>query len=104
MADVATGKTHSVKEFLELTFKHAMLDIDKYVEIDPRLFRPHEVPLLLGDSSKARKKLGWEPYYDLPKLVTEMYSSDFKQQCAVKIGPDGFGRIDPLSSLTEPIF
>lgn len=101
---IATGKTHSVKEFLKLTFKHAMLDIDKYVEIDQRLFRPHEVPLLLGDPSKAKKELGWEPYYDLPKLVTEMYASDFKIQSAIKIGPDGFGRIDPLATMTEPIF
>ena len=101
---IATGKTHSVREFLELTFRHALLDVEKYVEIDSRLFRPHEVPLLLGDSSKAQKNLGWKPYYDLPKLVTEMYSSDFQQQSTIKIGPDGFGRIDPLASLTEPIF
>lgn len=101
---IATGKTHSVREFLELTFKHAMLDIEKHVEIDERLFRPHEVPLLLGDPSKAKEKLGWEPYYDLPKLVTDMYASDFKHQVSIKIGPNGFGHVEPLSYVTEPIF
>tara|TARA_B100000700_G_scaffold327648_2_gene442856 strand:- start:522 stop:1562 length:1041 start_codon:yes stop_codon:yes gene_type:complete len=101
---IATGKTHSVQEFLELTFQHAMLDIDKHVEIDPRLFRPHEVPVLLGDSTKAKKILGWEPKYKLSRLVTEMYSHDFRIQEKIKIGPYGFGRIDPLASDVEPIF
>ena len=77
---IATGKTHSVKEFLELTFKHAELDVNKYVEIDPRLFRPHEVPVLLGDASKAKEKLGWEPKYDLKSLVTHMYGKDFHRE------------------------
>ena len=83
---IATGKTHSVREFLELTFKHAELDIDKHVEIDPRLFRPHEVPVLLGDASKARKKLGWKPKYDLKTLVTHMYGKDFHREEKVARG------------------
>jgi GDPmannose 4,6-dehydratase len=77
---VATGKSHSVREFLELTFKHAELEVDKYVKIDPRLFRPQEVPMLLGDASKAKEKLGWEPKYDLKTLVMNMYGKDFVQE------------------------
>ena len=74
---IATGKTYSVKEFLELVFKLSDLDIGQHVEIDERLFRPHEVPLLLGDPSKAKTKLGWNPKYDLKALVQDMYHSDF---------------------------
>ena len=74
---IATGETHTVREFLELVFKAAGLgDPDRYVEIDPRLFRPQEVPLLLGDASKAREKLGWEPKTDLQQLARMMYDSD----------------------------
>jgi GDPmannose 4,6-dehydratase len=71
---VATGETHSVREFLEKTFGYLDLDWEKYVEIDPRYFRPAEVDLLLGDASKAREKLGWEPkvtFDDLVKLMTD---------------------------------
>ena len=77
---ISTGKTYSVKEFLHLVFDYALLDIKKYVEIDKRLFRPHEVPVLLGDSSKAREKLNWKPKYDLNSLAIDMYISDFKEQ------------------------
>src|SRR3981081_3123535 len=58
---VATGETHSVREFLEQTFGYLDLDWEKYVEIDPRYFRPAEVDWLLGDASKIRQRLGWEP-------------------------------------------
>jgi GDPmannose 4,6-dehydratase len=71
---VATGETHSVREFLEKTFGYLDLDWEKHVEIDPRYFRPAEVDLLLGDASKAREKLGWEPkvtFDDLVKLMTD---------------------------------
>ena len=71
---VATGETHSVREFLERTFSYLDLDWEKHVEIDPRYFRPAEVDLLLGDASKAREKLGWEPkvsFDDLVKLMTD---------------------------------
>jgi GDPmannose 4,6-dehydratase len=71
---VATGETHSVREFLEKTFGYLDLEWEKYVEIDPRYFRPAEVDLLLGDASKAREKLGWEPkvsFDDLVKLMTD---------------------------------
>jgi GDPmannose 4,6-dehydratase len=80
---ISTGKTHSVKEFLEIVFNHAELDIKKFVEIDNRLFRPHEVPVLLGDSSKARKELGWEPKYNLRSLAIEMYESDLEKESKI---------------------
>ena len=76
---IATGKMHSVREFLELVFNHAGLDIDKHVEIDERLFRPHEVPILLGDGRKAREKLKWVPETSLEDLAMLMYRSDFKK-------------------------
>ena len=56
---IATGETHSVREFLDEVFGYLNLDWKKYVEVDPRYFRPAEVDLLLGDAAKARKVLGW---------------------------------------------
>lgn len=76
---IATGKTYTVKEFLHKVFDIAGLDVDKHVEIDDRLFRPHEVPLLLGDASKAKEKLGWEAEVDLDNLARMMYESDLKE-------------------------
>jgi GDPmannose 4,6-dehydratase len=71
---VATNETHSVREFLEVAFEHAGLDWEKHVEIDPRYYRPAEVDLLIGDYSKAKKKLGWEPktrFEDLTRLMVD---------------------------------
>ena len=74
---IATGETHTVREFLELVFEEAGLGpANKYVEIDSRLFRPQEVPLLLGDYSKAKDKLGWSPKTNLRELAKMMYESD----------------------------
>ena len=73
---IATGETHTVREFLEVVFSYAGLDIEKHVEIDPRLFRPHEVPVLLGDSSKAQSVLQWEPKIKFKKLAEIMYNED----------------------------
>jgi GDPmannose 4,6-dehydratase len=70
---VATGETHSVQEFLEEVFGLLDLDWRKYVEIDPRYYRPTEVDLLLGDASKARRVLGWQPkitFKELAKMMT----------------------------------
>ena len=58
---IATGETHTVEEFLHEVFDYAGLSVKKHLETDKRLYRPHEVPLLLGDASKAKKKLNWEP-------------------------------------------
>ena len=73
---IATGETHTVREFLEVVFQHAGLDVKKHVEIDERLFRPHEVPLLLGDPGKAAKKLSWRPKIKFDKLAKMMYDAD----------------------------
>lgn len=71
---IATNETHSVKEFLQVAFSHAGLDWAKHVEIDERYFRPAEVDLLIGDASKAKRQLGWEPktkFEDLTKLMVD---------------------------------
>lgn len=75
---VATGETHSVKEFLDEAFDYAKLDWKKYVEIDKRYFRPTEVDCLLGDSSKAKKVLKWKPKVSFRQLVRMMVDSDMK--------------------------
>ena len=75
---IATGETHTVQEFLEEVFSHAGLDIEKYVETDERLYRPHEVPLLLGDPSKARNQLNWEPKIKFKQLAKMMYDEDLR--------------------------
>ncbi|HXR98954.1 MAG TPA: GDP-mannose 4,6-dehydratase [Pyrinomonadaceae bacterium] len=73
---IATGETHSVQEFVEETFSYLDLDWKKYVEIDPWYYRPSEVDLLLGDSSKARRELGWEPKVGFRDLVKLMVNHD----------------------------
>ncbi len=73
---VASGETHSVKEFVEETFSYLDLDWKKYVIQDPRFYRPAEVDLLVGDPSKAGAKLGWEPTVDLRQLVRLMVDAD----------------------------
>jgi GDPmannose 4,6-dehydratase len=73
---VATGETHTVREFVQSAFTHVGLDWEKWVEIDPRYFRPTEVDLLLGDSSKARRLLGWEPKVKFEQLVRLMVDAD----------------------------
>ncbi len=62
---IATGETHSVREFAEKVFAKLGLDYQKHVAIDPRYFRPTEVDVLLGDATKARKALGWQPKVEL---------------------------------------
>ena len=75
---VATGETHSVREFLEVAFKHVGLNYEDYVAIDPRYFRPAEVDLLIGDPTKAKQKLGWEPKVKFEELVGIMVDADLK--------------------------
>jgi GDPmannose 4,6-dehydratase len=75
---IATGETYSVKQFLEETFSQLGLDWQKHVEQDSRYFRPAEVDLLLGDSSKARRVLGWKPKVGFKELVKMMVESDMK--------------------------
>jgi GDPmannose 4,6-dehydratase len=76
---VATGEKHSVREALEVAFAHAGLNPDEHVEIDPRYFRPSEVDSLLGDPSKAREKLDWEPKVRFRELVELMVDADIAE-------------------------
>jgi GDPmannose 4,6-dehydratase len=73
---LATGETHSVQDFLDEAFEYAGLDWREYVKIDDRYFRPSEVDLLIGDYSRAREKLGWEPTVRFPELVRMMVDAD----------------------------
>ncbi|MCC6490914.1 MAG: GDP-mannose 4,6-dehydratase [Candidatus Hydrogenedentes bacterium] len=75
---VATGETHTVREFLEEVFTHLGMDYEKYVEIDPRYFRPTEVDLLIGDASKAHKTLGWKPKVTFKELARLMADADLR--------------------------
>ncbi|WP_297204578.1 GDP-mannose 4,6-dehydratase [uncultured Brachyspira sp.] len=75
---IATGETHSVREFLDEAFGLVGLDWKKYVEIDPRYYRPAEVDLLLGDPAKAKEKLGWKPKTTFKELVKIMLEYDLK--------------------------
>jgi len=77
---VATGETHTVREFLQEVFDYANLNVEDYVEIDERLYRPHEVPLLLGDPSKAKQEIGWTPKIKFKELAKMMYEEDYKNQ------------------------
>ena len=73
---IATGETHSVEEFLDQAFGYLDLDWKQYVEVDPRYYRPAEVELLLGDASKAKRVLGWEPKVGFEELVRLMVDHD----------------------------
>jgi len=86
---VGTGEAHSVKEFLEEAFFYVNLDWQRYVEIDPRYFRPCEVNFLLADASKARERLGWEPKITFRELVKIMVDADME---ATGLEPVGEGK------------
>jgi GDPmannose 4,6-dehydratase len=75
---IATGETHSVREFAEKVFQKLELDYNEYVAIDKRYFRPTEVDFLLGDSTKARKSLGWKPKVTFKQLIDMMVESDLE--------------------------
>ena len=75
---VATGETHTVREFCELAFAEVGLDYQKYVKMDERFYRPAEVDLLVGDSMKAREVLGWKPTHSFRELVREMVQTDLE--------------------------
>jgi GDPmannose 4,6-dehydratase len=75
---VATGETHSVREFCDLAFSHVDLDYQDYVRLDKRFYRPAEVDLLVGDASKARDQLGWVPKMGFRELVAEMVEADLE--------------------------
>ena len=75
---IASGQTHSVQELVEAAFGHAGLDWKEYVRVDPRFVRPAEVDLLIGDPTKAREKLGWQPLVTFEELIQMMVDSDLE--------------------------
>src|SRR5262249_27625737 len=77
---IATGETHSVREFLDEAFGYVDLDWKKYVELDPRYYRPTEVDLIQGDASKAKREWGWRRKVRCRELVRMMVDSDLSEQ------------------------
>ena len=77
---VATGKTHSVREFCELAFQEVGLDYRDFVHQDPQFYRPTEVDLLVGDATRAHDILGWKPTYTFQQLISEMVANDMALQ------------------------
>jgi len=76
---VATGEMHSIKDFLDIAFGYVDLDWNKFVEVDPKFYRPADVHILQGDSSKARADLGWEPEVGFQELVHRMVANDLDE-------------------------
>ncbi|HCF99940.1 MAG TPA: GDP-mannose 4,6-dehydratase [Chloroflexi bacterium] len=76
---VGTGELHSCRELVEIAFERVGLDPDEYIKVDPRLFRPAEVDLLVADSTKARTELGWKPEVSFEQLVNIMVDADLKR-------------------------
>lgn len=95
---ISTGETHSVREFLELAFNYVNLNWEDYVEFDERYLRPSEVELLIGDSTKARQKLGWAPSITFEELVSLMVEADL--QALGHTSPNGNGSQFPLDIAT----
>lgn len=79
---VATGRTTTIREMCDIAFNHAGLKASDYIVIDPTFFRPAEVDVLLGDSSKARRMLGWEPKISLEEMICEMVDADLSRHRA----------------------
>ncbi len=75
---IATGETHSVREFCEIAFELVGLDYRDFVVMDEKFYRPAEVELLMGDASKAREKLGWKPRYTFREMIAEMVDADIE--------------------------
>ncbi len=94
---IATGRNYSVRDFLEAAFSYKGLDWRKFVETDPRYFRPAEVDELLGDPSKAKKNLGWEPRVGFEDLVHMMVDSDIED--VRKIVEGDRAKISPVSEM-----
>jgi GDPmannose 4,6-dehydratase len=86
---VATGETHSVREFAEFAFSHVGLEWEQYVKTDPQFLRPAEVDQLVGDASKAKRELGWQPKHSFRDLVRMMVEADL-------------ARLHVASSIAEP--
>jgi GDPmannose 4,6-dehydratase len=83
---IATGRTHAVRDFVRLAFAAVDLDWEQHVVVDPRFYRPAEVDLLVGDASKARRELGWEPEVSFEQLVEQMVRADLDRLRAIVPG------------------
>jgi GDPmannose 4,6-dehydratase len=83
---IATGRTHAVRDFVRLAFAAVDLDWEQHVVVDPRFYRPAEVDLLVGDASKARRELGWEPEVSFEQLVEQMVRADLDRLRAIAPG------------------
>ncbi len=90
---IATGETHSVKEFLQIAFNYVNLNWQDYVKFDKRYLRPAEVDLLIGDSTKAQEQLGWKPSVTFEQLVSLMVEADLK----------ALGLTSPNAQVTESV-
>ena len=76
---ISTGETHTIRELLDVAFGHLGLDWKKHVGVDPKYYRPTEVDTLLGDSSKAKRILGWEPKVLFKELIEMMVDHDLEE-------------------------
>ncbi len=85
---IATGEEHSVREFVEIAFEHAGLDMEKHVVVDPEFLRPAEVDHLVGDATKAREKLGWEPRVSFRELAEMMVDADVERLTSTASRPE----------------
>jgi GDPmannose 4,6-dehydratase len=85
---VATGETHAVREFAEIAFAHAGLETDRHVVMDPQFLRPAEVDHLVGDATKAREELGWQPRVSFRELVELMVDADVDRLAAARARPE----------------
>jgi GDPmannose 4,6-dehydratase len=91
---IATGEAHSVREFLYEAFAYAGLDWKEHVEIDPKYFRPTEVDILIGDTRKAQKKLGWKPKVRFKELVKLMVDTDMRKEELKLKGSDNYKKME----------
>jgi GDPmannose 4,6-dehydratase len=85
---IATGEEHSVRDFAEIAFEHAGLDMERHVVVDPEFLRPAEVDHLVGDASKAREELGWEPRVSFRELAEMMVDADVERLTATATRPE----------------
>ncbi len=89
---IATGETHTVREFLDVAFSHLGLDWQQYVKIDPKYYRPTEVDLLIGDAAKAKKQLQWEPKVRFQELARMMVEADLEAERERLEGTNNYSR------------
>jgi GDPmannose 4,6-dehydratase len=89
---IATGETHTVREFLDVAFSHLGLDWQQYVKIDPKYYRPTEVDLLIGDATKAKKQLQWEPKVRFQELAKMMVEADLEAERERLEGTNNYSR------------